>query len=480
MMMKPPVYIIIVSLSVLLFTFSPVIAQEQIARPDWHTKVGAQSKPSATKEFFVNDYGGKNDGSTLNTAAIQSAIDSCAKNGGGIVRFQPGSYLTGSIFIKSNVHLHIDSGVTLLGSQNIDDYNVIDTRVAGIEMEWPAALINILNQENAAISGNGLIHAQGKPFWEQYWRMRTEEYEPKGLRWVVDYDARRPRTILVSDAKNITLKDLEIQQAGFWTVQILYSTYVTVDGLTINNNVGGHGPSTDGIDIDSSSWILVQNTDVDCNDDNFCIKAGRDADGLRVNRPSEYIVIRDCFARRGGGLLTLGSETSGSIRHVYASNIQGSGTKNCLNIKSAITRGGTVEHIVLENVKMDSVGVALQVNMNWNPSYSYSKLPEGYNYEDIPNHWKKLLQSVEPAERGIPTFRNITMRNVHIKGANRAINVEGLPSSWVEQITLQNVSIEAKEAGKIRYSKNWDIQDFQLQTKDGSAIEKENTENISL
>jgi len=478
--MMKPAHLIFLSVVVICFSLSRACSQEKFSKEDWRTRVGAQSQPTKTKEFIVNLYGGKDDGITLNTKAIQSAIDACAEEGGGIVRFQPGAYLTGSIFVKSNVHLCIDSGVTLLGSQNIDDYKVIDTRVAGIEMEWPAALINILDQKNAAISGKGLIHAQGKPFWEQYWRMRIEEYEPKGLRWIVDYDARRPRTILVSDAKNITLKDLEIQQAGFWTVQILYSSYVTVDGLTINNNVDGHGPSTDGIDIDSSSWILVQNTDIDCNDDNFCIKAGRDADGLRVNRPAEYIVIRDCFARRGGGLLTLGSETSGSIRHVYASNIQGSGTKNCLNIKSAITRGGTVEHIVLENIKMDSVGVALQVNMNWNPAYSYSTLPEEYDYEKIPLHWKKLLQPVQPAERGIPTFRDITMRNVHIKGASRAINVEGLPSSWVEGITLQRVSIEAKEAGKIRYSKNWKIQDFKLVSKDGLTITKEHTTGISL
>ncbi|PRD54808.1 exo-poly-alpha-D-galacturonosidase [Sphingobacterium gobiense] len=474
-----PAYIFLLPFFITLLGFSTVVGQHAIF-PDWHTKVGAQSKPSKTKEFVVNDYGGQHDGITLNTEAIQAAIDDCAKAGGGIVRFQPGSYLTGSIFVKSNVHLIIDSNVTLLGSQDIHDYMVIDTRVAGIEMEWPAALINVLNQENAAISGTGLIHAQGKPFWEQYWRMRTEEYEPKGLRWIVDYDARRPRTILVSNAKNVTLKGLEIQQAGFWTVQVLYSTYITIDGLTINNNVDGHGPSTDGIDIDSSSWILVQHTDIDCNDDNFCIKAGRDADGLRVNRPAEYIVIRDCFARRGAGLLTLGSETSGGIRHVYATNIQGSGTKNCLNIKSATTRGGTVEHIVLENVKMDSVGVVLQVNMNWNPSYSYSKLPEGYHYNEIPKHWKTLLQPVEPAERGIPIFRNITMRNIQIKGANRAINVEGLPSSWVEQITLQNVSIQAKEAGKIRYSKNWEVLDFKLDVKDGSPVEKRHTANISL
>lgn len=478
--MVKPAYIFLLPFFITVLGYSTVVGQKRATPPDWHTKVGAQSKPSKAKEFFVNDYGGQHDGITLNTEAIQAAIDDCAKEGGGIVRFQPGSYLTGSIFVKRNVHLRIDSNVTLLGSQDIHDYKVIDTRVAGIEMQWPAALINVLNQENAAISGTGLIHAQGKPFWEQYWRMRTEEYEPKGLRWIVDYDARRPRTILVSNAKNVTLEDLEIQQAGFWTVQILYSTYVTIDGLIINNNVDGHGPSTDGIDIDSSSWILVQNTDIDCNDDNFCIKAGRDADGLRVNRPAEYIIIRDCFARRGAGLLTLGSETSGGIRHVYATNIQGSGTKNCLNIKSATTRGGTVEDILLENVKMDSVGVVLQINMNWNPSYSYSKLPEGYNYNEIPEHWKTLLQPVEPAERGIPTFRNITMRNVQIKGANRAINVEGLPTSWVEQITLQNVSIEAKEAGKIRYSKNWNVLDFKLEIKDGSLVAKQHTANISL
>lgn len=468
------------SLWIVLSTLFVAHGQETTLQPHWHSKVGAQTTPSKTKAFFANDYGAKNDGITNNTIAIQHAIDACAAEGGGIVRFRPGAYRTGSIFLKSNVRLHIDSTVTLFGSQNIDDYKVIDTRVAGIEMEWPAALINVLDQENAAVSGNGLIHAQGKPFWEQYWQMRTEEYEPKGLRWIVDYDARRPRTILVSNAKNITLQDLNIEQAGFWTVQILYSSYVTVDGLTINNNVDGHGPSTDGVDIDSSSWILVQNTDIDCNDDNFCIKAGRDADGLRVNRPSEYIVIRDCYARRGGGLLTLGSETSGSIRHVYASNIQGSGTKNCLNIKSAVTRGGIVEDIVLENVQMDSVGVVLQVNMNWNPSYSYSTLPPAYDFEKIPKHWKKLLERVEPAERGIPTFRNITMRHVHIKGARRAINVEGLPSSWVEGITLQDVSIGAKEAGKIRYSKNWKVENFKLETEDGSFVGKEHTTRITL
>jgi polygalacturonase len=473
-------YLLLLVLAVFIGTTTFSYAQSVPKHLKWTKKVGAKKSPSKKKIYNVKDYGAINDGKTMNTEAIQKAIDASAANGGGIVVFDAGEYLTGSVFVKSGVNFRIDKGVTILGSQDINDYKVIDTRVAGIEMEWPAALVNILDQENAMISGNGLIHAQGKVFWDYYWKMRKEEYEPKGLRWIVDYDARRPRTILVANSKNVTVKELNIQQAGFWTVQVVYSSYVTIDGLTIDNNVGGHGPSTDGVDIDSSSWILVQNTDIDCNDDNFCLKAGRDADGLRVNRPTEYVVIRDCIARKGAGLLTLGSETSGSIRHVYASNIKGSATANCLNIKSATTRGGTVEDVYLENVTMDSVGTVLQVSMNWNPTYSYSELPAGYDFNTIPKHWKTLLEKVEPAEKGIPTFRNINMKNVHVKGARKAINVVGLPNSFIENIHLSNVSIEASTAGSVDYSKNWELENFTLKTKDNSKVKIQNSENVEI
>jgi len=436
---------------------------------DWTTKVGAKLYPHNTTVVFVNDNGAVSDGKTINSAAIQKTIDQCSAKGGGIVSFKPGKYLTGSIFIKKNVCLNIDQGVELLGSQDIKDYPEIDTRVAGIEMKWPAALINIIGQADVAITGKGLVNAQGKPFWDIYRKMR-KEYDPKGLRWIVDYDAKRPRTLLVSNSSDVTIKNITLQQAGFWTVQLLYSKQVTVDGIVIRNNVDGHGPSTDGIDIDSSSWILVQNCDIDCNDDDFCLKAGRDWDGLRVNRPTEYVVIRKCISRAGAGLLTCGSETSGGIRHVLATDLTGNGTSNGLNLKSAITRGGTVEDIHFTNITMNGVGTAFQFTMNWNPSYSYSKLPEGYNADSLPPHWKKILHQVEPAEKGIPHFKNVYISNVKVTGAKKAINAIGLKESTMKNFYFDKVDIEAATAGDVKFAEGWGWKNSQITAADNTKI----------
>ncbi|MBW2962551.1 glycoside hydrolase family 28 protein [Mesonia aestuariivivens] len=447
--------------------------------PDWIAKVGAKAFQVKEKTYWVNDYGVKNDTTVLNTTAIQTAIDDCAKNGGGTVSFQPGVYLSGSIFVKEGVHLEIPKNVEIRGSENIEDYPEIDTRIAGIEMKWPAALINVRNQKNVKIDGEGLVNGQGKVFWDYYWNLR-KEYEPKGLRWIVDYDAKRPRTFLIANSENVFLEDLNIQKAGFWTVQVLYSKYITVDGLTIRNNIGGHGPSTDGVDIDSSQWILVQNCDIDCNDDNFCLKAGRDWDGQRVDRPTEYVVIRDCIARAGSGLFTIGSETAGDVRHVYASNIKGLGTKNGLNVKSAITRGGTVEDVYLENIEMDSVRTFIEVSMNWNPSYSYSKLPEGYDIDSVPQRWRTLLKEVKPASKGIPTFKDISLHNINVRRAKRAINVNGLENSYITNFNLKDVHIQAATAGQINYSENWNLENVSLKTEDNSKVKIEHSPGVKL
>ena len=460
-MNRPAIFALAVAISI-----ASQASAAEFEMPKWVDDVGARSTPNDSTLFLA-------------TEAIQNAIDACSKNGGGIVAFNPGSYLSGSIFIKEGVNFRIDKGVTILGSQNLADYPDMETRVAGLEMVWPAALINIIAQKNAMITGEGTVNAQGKPFWDSYWSMR-KDYEAKGLRWIVDYDCKRPRTVVIANSSDITVKGITLQQAGFWTVHVLYSDHVTCDGLTIRNNIGGHGPSTDGIDIDSSSYVLVQNSDIDCNDDNFCLKAGRDWDGLRVNRPTEYIVIRDCISRAGGGLITFGSETSGGIRHLLAYNLSARGTGVGLRFKSASTRGGVVEDIHLRDIRMDGVRVAVEVSMNWNPSYSYSTLPDGYDISTVPVHWRKMLTKVEPVERGIPEFKDIHISNITVSDGSTAISAAGTPQSTIKDFTFQNLNIEADNAGRISHAIGWKFENVSIKTPDGATVDVSNSENMDL
>lgn len=461
----------------LLLLFSGISGQT----PDlgWANKTGSHSFKQPETIFHANEYGAVNDGKTLSSPFIQKAIDACAAKGGGIVVLDPGTYVCGSIFLKDKVQLRINKGVLILGSENFKDYPEINTRIAGIEMKWPAALINLIDSKEASVTGEGTINARGKFCWDKYWAMR-KDYEAKNLRWIVDYDAKRVRTCLVQNATDVRITGLTFKNAGFWTVQVLYSKYVTVDGVIIRNNEEGHGPSTDGIDIDSSSWILVQNCDIDCNDDNFCLKSGRDWDGLRVNRPTEYVVIRKCLARRGGGLLTLGSETSGGIRHVLATGLTASHTDNGLRIKSATTRGGTIEDIYFQNCTLDSVNVVFNYTLNWYPAYSYAELPKGYSYDSVPDYWKTILQKVIPAEKGIPHAKDLYVSNLKVTHANTVFAAHGLETSPLSHFVYTQSKISADKMGVMEYTADWIFQDLHLNLdkekasiKAGSKEEKE-------
>jgi len=453
--------------------------REGIPNFKWIGEVGAKKIPSIDHIFNVVDFGAVADTAIISTKAIQTAIDACAASGGGMVTFTPGDYCMGSVFLKSGVNFNIPKGVRLYGCQDIIHYPVIDTRVAGIEMKWPAALISAVDQETVAITGEGEVWGQGKVFWDKYWTMRYD-YDNRSLRWIVDYDCMRPRMILFQNCTNVTMKGNSYFEAGFWTVHILYSNQVTIDGILVNNNNAGRGPSTDGIDIDSSTRVLVENCDISCNDDNFCLKAGRDADGLRVNRPTEYVVIRNCTARQGDGLFTCGSETSGSIRHIISYDMTALGTKVGLRFKSALNRGGVVEDIWLANIKMEDIRDPFQINLNWNPSYSYSRLPAPYVWDSIPAHWKVMLTPVDPPEKGLPIFRNIHFTDIQAKSCQVALICEGVEASPVEGFSLKNVHITAENPGRMYWAKNWNLKNVFIGGENGEKVEIQHTNNVPL
>lgn len=440
--------------------------------PAWVKTVGARREPVRRRVCAAGAHGAIGDGNTNSTKAIQKAIDACSKAGGGVVNFKPGEYVTGALFLKSNVHLRVDEGVALLGSQEDADYPSLFTRVAGIEMKWPAALINVNDQKNVKISGAGTIDGRGKKWWDKYWALRRE-YEPKGLRWASDYDAERVRLLVVWRSSDVTVENLSLKRSGFWTVQVVYSDHVTVDGIKISDN---GGPSTDGVDIDSSSHVLVENCDIDNNDDDICLKAGRDSDGLRVARPTEYVVIRNNTTRRGGGIISFGSETSGGIRHVVGYNNRGIGTKEGIRFKSARTRGGYVEDVFITGTKMENVPLPFTFTLNWNPSYSYATIPA--DIRNPPAHWVTLNTPVTPPERGFATFRRIRIENVEVVGADRVFTASGLPEKMLSEVHFSNVTARGKEAGFVEYAEGWTMKNVKLQTANGEPLKITNSRNV--
>lgn len=438
------------------------------------------------KIFQAVDYGANGDGRTLNTEAIQKAIDAAAEAGGGQVVFKEGTYLSGALFLKSNVELHLDEGVIIQAIQ--DDQHFPDkwTRVAGIEMDWPAALINIYEQENVRITGKGVIDGNGKYWWDKFWGDPPRsggmwvDYTERDIRWAVDYDCKRVRPVVVYKSKEVLLQDFTVKRAGFWTISLTFSNQVYVNGVVIRNNIGGYGPSSDGINTDSSKDVLVEHCDIDCNDDNLCIKSGRDSDGLRVNRPAENIVYRNCITRSGHGLFTIGSETSGGMRNVEVYGLEAFGTNTGIRFKSAKVRGGLIENIWFHDINMEDVDRPFQFELNWYPEYSYPQIPEAILKAGIPRHWEVMTTPVEPAEKGIPEFRNIRLTNIKVKGAERAFYANAYPEQPIHDLQWENIHIEAREAGNLNYAANWSMNNVVLKTESNEALQLNNSENIEL
>lgn len=421
--------------------------------------------------YNVKDYKAAGDGITLDTKALQAAIDDAASHASAQnkakVLLPEGTYLTSSLFLGSHMEFHMEKGAVLLGTTDESQYPIMHTRVAGIEMDWPVAILNINGQEDVKVTGEGTINGQGPYWWNKYWGQdekggMRKDYDARDLRWCVDYDCKRVRNMVVMESKDIELSGFQSVQSGFWNIHLCYSENVHLDGLSIYDN---SGPSTDGIDIDSCRHVVVEHCKVACNDDSICIKSGRDADGLRVNRICEDVVIQDCEILTGCGV-TIGSETSGGAKNIVIRNLKYRNTDCGFRMKSAKTRGGIIEDVLVENLQMVNVKYPFNMCLNWHPAYSYCEIPQGYEGE-IPDHWKTLTEKVDK-DLGIPKVRNITIRNIHsvnepdYNGPSRAFEIDAFPEKPMENVVFENVTIQAKELGRIQGVKNMTWKDVEI------------------
>ena len=383
----------------------------------------------AAGRFDIAAHGAVGDGRTLNTKAIQSAIDACAQAGGGTVTVPPGVFITGSLFLKQGVNLQVEKDAVLKGSQNTNDYPWIDTRIAGLEMKWPAALINADSVTNLEIGGQGTIDGSGETWWREYWRMRGLEEDGTDPHFKVP----RPRLVHIINSEKVAVRDVTLKDSAFWNLQLTYCDGVEVSGLKVRVPGGKlRAASTDGIDVDSTRNVLITDCDIECDDDGICLKSGRDADGLRVNRPTENVVIRHCRVDRAAGLVVIGSETSGGIRHVRVEDCTaGSNCEEVVRFKTRMGRGGVVEDIVYENIHADGVRQVFNFNMD---SFGTTWLPQEF-------------RTPVAADKGTPVFRDITVRQLTARHCESAGRIVGLLGSPIINLTLENVDIQNSGKG---------------------------------
>ncbi|MGM9970267.1 MAG: glycoside hydrolase family 28 protein [Anaeroplasma sp.] len=409
--------------------------------------------------IFSKDYNIDNTGKKLVTDELQELINLASKKQCRLV-INEGVYLVSNLYLKSNMELNISCGTTILGTTDETKYDIIPTRVAGIEMPWYSAIINCINQSNVIISGNGIICGQGEYFYEKYWGSdklggMRKYYDSKGLRWACDYDCLRVRNVLISNSNDILLKEFTSKDSGFWNLHILYSHFVEVDGVKIDSS-SLNGPSTDGIDIDSCHDVKIRNCQTNCNDDSICIKSGRDYDGIRVNKPSYNIEITNCRIENGYGI-TIGSEVSGGISNIKIDNISFYGTDCGFRIKSALPRKGYIKNIDISNLNCINVKYLFHIFLNWNPTYSICKIPKSY-CGIIPQHWKVLC--MDTSEYPNTIVSDITINNVKSSylegydGISRIFNIEGYDDQAIDGIIFDNINAKAIEFGIINNVKN--------------------------
>lgn len=412
------------------------------------------------KIYKTSDYNMDTSGKSIVTQDLQKLIDLTSMEEGKLI-VEKGTYLVSSLFLKSNMEFHLEKEAIILGTTDESEYPVLPTRVAGIEMDWFVGIINCSNAHNVKITGEGVINGQGPYWWNKYWGKdrkggMRKDYDAKGLRWIVDYDCFRVRNIVINNSHDITLKEFESSSSGFWNVHILYSKHVRIDNIKITN-CGENSPSTDGIDIDSSNNILIENCKTSCNDDCICIKSGRDGNGFRVNRPCFNITVRNCEILNGGGV-TIGSEVSGGIYNIKLENIKFKGTDCGFRIKSSEARKGYIKNVTVKNLEMENVKYPFNFSLNWNPSYSICEMPEDYK-DEIPKHWNTLLEKA-PENTPNTKVENIEIKNVKsynskdYKGTSRAFQIEGFKDTPISNITFENVEISAKEYGVMSHVEN--------------------------
>lgn len=378
--------------------------------------------------FDITEFGAAGDGRTINTRAIQSAIDACTK--GGKVYVPKGVYVTGALFLKSDITLFLEEGSILLGSTDTKDYPLLSYRFEGLETICYASLINTDYAGerlcNITVEGPGKIDANGNIL------RKNELSEGKG---------KPGRALCIRNTDNVYLKDITVKQSPAWCVHLIYCRRVSVNNIKIytkRDETGeryGNIANGDGLNPDSTSEVYIFRSMIASQDDCIAIKSGRDAEGRAVGIPSENIRITNCSFRSGFGV-AVGSEMAGNVRNVLVQDCVFQDVYSVGSIKAPRGRGGIIENITYENITFT----------NYSTEHKDGRWFRGAVYIDqFYSHEEFDASRAEEVNEGTSLIRNITFKDITLDTiAGNAIYLTGLPESPLINIRLENINAIGK------------------------------------
>lgn len=458
-----------------------------------HAKAQADNKFPAVQlpvfrkdTFHITRFGARPDGMFLNTQAINSAINDCHRNGGGVVAIPPGLWLTGPLTLKSRVNLYLSAGATLFFTGDFSQYPLVESNWEGLPQMRNQSPISATDAEDIAITGKGIIDGNGDK-----WRMVKKEklsesnwkklllsgghLNKEGNIWYPtisslkgaaftnpglispDKDAAfyasvkdflRPNLVVLTRCKRILLDGVTFQHSAAWCLHPLMSTDITVRNISVRNP--WYAQNGDGIDVESCRNVLIEHSVFDVGDDALCMKSGRDEEGRKRAMPTENVRIRNCTVYASHGGFVIGSEMSGGVRNIDVRNCTFIGMDIGLRFKTTRGRGGIVEDIRIRDITMIGIpGEAILFDM-----YYAARDPVALAGE------VRQAPSTErrPVDATTPVFRNFSIRNVRVNGAAKGIFIRGLPEMLVTGIAFENIliqsdiGVEIQDAAALRFT----------------------------
>lgn len=371
--------------------------------------------PRAAAHYRITDFGAVPGGTVLDTEAIQRTIDHAEAAGGGVVEIPAGTFLSGSIFLKPGVGLHLDRGAVLLGSNKIENYPTRMTRIEGHFQPWPMALVNVPPMDHVRIDGEGTLDGNGIMFWAAFWQRRHENPRCTNL------EVERPRLLFIDRCQDVRVSGIALHNSGFWNLHLYDCQEVVVDGLDIKAPTSGPilGPSTDGIDVDSCQDVTIRRCHISVNDDEIALKGSKGplADQDKTSPPVKNILIEDCTFGDGNGMVTCGSEAT-LVKNVLVRNCRITGRTNLICLKLRPDTPQDYEDILIENITLTGGQGRILNVAPW------------MQFFDLQGH-------APPTQK----IRHVVLRN--ISGTFRSFGIlRGNPGDSISDIRLENVNVK--------------------------------------